>query len=50
MARRTQLLTLFAAFAGGTAIALALGAITFGVAMGVGQLCFAAALAWVLLS
>lgn len=50
MARRTQLLILLAAFAGGTAIALALGAITFGVAMGVGQVCFAAALAWVLLA
>jgi uncharacterized membrane protein (DUF485 family) len=49
MSPRFQLLTLLAAFAGGTAIALALGAITFGVAMGVGQVCFAATLAWVLL-
>lgn len=49
MSRRAQLLILLAAFAGGTAVALALGAITFGVAMGVGQLCFAAALVWVLL-
>jgi hypothetical protein len=39
-----------AAFAGGTAIAAALGAASFGVALGVGQLCFAAALAWALLS
>ena len=44
-----QLAILFAAFAGGTAVALALGAITFGVALGVGQVCFAAALVWVLL-
>ena len=44
-----QLAILFAAFAGGTAIAVALGAISFGVALGVGQVCFAAALAWVLL-
>lgn len=50
MSRRAQLLTLLAAFAGGTAIALALGAITFGVAMGVGQVCFAGALVWVLLT
>jgi hypothetical protein len=45
-----QLAILFAAFAGGTAIALAFGAVSFGVALGVGQLCFAAALVWVLLS
>jgi hypothetical protein len=44
-----QLAILFLAFAGGTAVALALGAITFGVALGVGQVCFAATLAWVLL-
>jgi hypothetical protein len=37
------------AFALGAAIAAALGAVSFGVALGVGQLCFAAALAWVLL-
>jgi hypothetical protein len=49
MSRRNQLLTLFAAFAAGTAIALAVGAITFGVAMGVGQVCFALTLVWVLL-
>ena len=33
----------------GTAIAAALGAVSFGVALGVGQLCFAATLVWVLL-
>ena len=44
-----QLLILLAAFAGGTALAAALGAISFGVALGVGQVCFAAALVWVLL-
>jgi putative effector of murein hydrolase LrgA (UPF0299 family) len=44
-----QLAILAGAFAAGTAIAAALGAITFGVALGVGQLFFAAALAWVLL-
>jgi putative effector of murein hydrolase LrgA (UPF0299 family) len=44
-----QLAILLGAFAAGTAIAAALEAITFGVALGVGQLFFAAALAWVLL-
>lgn len=44
-----QLATLLGAFAIGTAIAAALGAVSFGVALGVGQLCFAAALVWVLL-
>jgi uncharacterized membrane protein (DUF485 family) len=44
-----QLLILLLAFAAGTALAALLGAITFGVALGVGQLCFAAALIWVLL-
>jgi hypothetical protein len=44
-----QLLLLLLAFAGGTAIAALLGAVSFGVALGVGQLCFAAALVWVLL-
>jgi hypothetical protein len=44
-----QLAILAGAFAAGTASAAALGAITFGVALGVGQLFFAAALAWVLL-
>ena len=45
-----QLATLLAAFAAGTAIAAALGAASLGVALGVGQVCFAAALVWVLLS
>ena len=44
-----QLAILLAAFAAGTAIAVALGAVSFGVALGVGQLCFAATLVWVLL-
>jgi uncharacterized membrane protein (DUF485 family) len=44
-----QLILLLLAFAGGTAIAALLGAITLGVAFGVGQLCFAAVLVWVLL-
>jgi hypothetical protein len=37
------------AFVLGTAVAAALGAVSFGVALGVGQVCFAGALAWVLL-
>lgn len=45
-----QLAIMLAAFVLGTAVAAALGAISFGVALGVGQVCFAAALAWVLLS
>jgi uncharacterized membrane protein (DUF485 family) len=44
-----QLLLLLLAFASGTAVAALLGAISFGVALGVGQLCFAATLVWVLL-
>jgi len=44
-----QLAALAAAFAAGTAIAALLGAANFGTALGVGQLCFAAALVWVLL-
>jgi hypothetical protein len=44
-----QLTTLFVAFVGGTAIAAILGAANFGVALGVGQVCFAATLVWVLL-
>ena len=44
-----QLAILLGAFAAGTAVAAALGAVTFGVALGVGQLFFAAALVWVLL-
>ena len=44
-----QLAILLGAFAIGTAIAAALGAASFGVALGIGQLCFAAVLVWVLL-
>ncbi|HEV7483511.1 MAG TPA: hypothetical protein VGO13_10475 [Solirubrobacterales bacterium] len=44
-----QLLLLLLAFALGTAVAALLGAVSFGVALGVGQLCFAAILVWVLL-
>jgi hypothetical protein len=44
-----QLAILLGAFALGTAIAAALGAVSFGVALGIGQLCFAATLVWVLL-
>jgi hypothetical protein len=46
---RRQLGILAIGFAGGTAIALALGAKNLGTAFGVGQLTFAATLAWVLL-
>jgi hypothetical protein len=44
-----QLAILLAAFVIGAALAGALGAISLGVALGVGQVCFAAALVWVLL-
>lgn len=44
-----QLLFLLLAFAGGAAVAGLLGA-GLGVAFGVGQVCFAATLVWVLLS
>jgi hypothetical protein len=44
-----QLLLLLLAFAAGTAIAGLLGAINLGVAFGVGQVCFAAMLVWLLL-
>jgi hypothetical protein len=44
-----QLAILLGAFLLGTAVAAALGAVSFGVALGVGQVCFAATLAWVLL-
>jgi hypothetical protein len=44
-----QLLLLLLAFALGAAVAALLGAVSFGVALGVGQLCFAAALVWILL-
>jgi hypothetical protein len=44
-----QLAIPLAAFAIGAAIAAALGAANLGIALGVGQLCFAAALTWALL-
>jgi hypothetical protein len=44
-----QLLILVAAFAAGAGLAGLLGAVNLGVAFGVGQLAFAAALVWVLL-
>lgn len=45
-----QLSLMAAALVVGTAVAAILGAVSFGVALGVGQLCFGAALVWVLLS
>jgi hypothetical protein len=45
-----QLLMLAAAFFVGVFAALALGAINLGTALGVGQVCFAAMLVYVLLS
>jgi hypothetical protein len=44
-----QLGILLAAFVLGTAVASALGAVSLGVALGVGQICLAATLVWVLL-
>ncbi len=44
-----ELTIVFGAFLAGTAIAAALGAVSFGVALGVGQVCFAAALVFLLL-
>lgn len=44
-----QLLFLLLAFAIGAALAGLLGAASLGVAIGVGQLCFAAVLVWLLL-
>jgi hypothetical protein len=44
-----QLLLLLLALVLGTAFAGLLGAASFGIALGVGQLCFAATLVWVLL-
>ena len=45
-----QLAVLLAAFAGGALIAGGLGADSLGIALGIGQLCFAAAMVWVLLA
>lgn len=47
--RGRELAVILAAFAIGALLAGALGAASIGVALGVGQLCFAAALAWALL-
>jgi hypothetical protein len=44
-----QLLILAAAFAAGVGLAEILGAVNLGVAFGIGQITFAAALVWVLL-
>ena len=44
-----QLAIVLGAFAAGTAIAGLFGAVNLGVSLGVGQVCFAAALVWVLL-
>lgn len=44
-----QLLLLLLAFAGGVAVALLVGAKNLGTALGVGQVCFAAMLVYVLL-
>lgn len=48
--RTVQLALMLGAFVLGTAIAAALGAVSFGVALGVGQLCFVATLVWALLT
>jgi hypothetical protein len=45
-----QLAVMLGAFAVGAVIAGALGAVSLGVALGVGQVCFAAALVFVLLA
>lgn len=50
MAQLRSLAILALAFGGGTALAELLGAVNLGVAFGVGQLTFAAALVWVLMS
>jgi hypothetical protein len=44
-----QLALMLGAFAVGAAIAGALGAVSLGVALGIGQVFFAAALVWILL-
>ena len=45
-----QLATMLGAFAAGALLAEALGAGSLGIALGVGQLCFAATLVWLLLA
>jgi hypothetical protein len=47
---RRQLLLLLLAFAAGTALAGLLGAVSLGVAFGVGQLAFVAMLVWLLMT
>jgi hypothetical protein len=47
---RRQLLILVLAFAAGVGVAELLGAVNLGVALGVGQLTFAAAAVWLILS
>ena len=44
-----QLLILAAAFAAGVGLSELLGAVNLGVAFGIGQIAFAAALVWILL-
>jgi hypothetical protein len=44
-----QLILMLLAFAAGTALAELAGAANLGVALGIGQLCFAAVLVWTLL-
>jgi uncharacterized membrane protein (DUF485 family) len=44
-----QLAILLGAFATGALVAGALGAVSLGVALGIGQVCFAATLSWLLL-
>ena len=44
-----QLVILAAAFAAGVGLAELLGAVNLGVAFGIGQIAFAAALVWILL-
>jgi hypothetical protein len=44
-----QLALMLGAFVAGAAVAGVLGAVSLGVALGVGQVCFAATLVWVLL-
>jgi hypothetical protein len=47
---RRQLIILVLAFAAGVGLAELLGAVNLGVSLGVGQLTFAAAVVWVILS
>jgi len=44
-----QLALMLGAFVAGAAVAGAFGAVSLGVALGVGQVCFGAALVWALL-